>query len=58
LLTTPDELTKMWIIRKFINSMDNNENNPNVDETSGTEFLIERLSRTKTNNEFFESMKK
>ncbi|MEE1285645.1 MAG: transcription termination factor Rho [Ruminobacter sp.] len=58
LLTTQDELTKMWIIRKFINSMDNNENNPNVDETSGTEFLIERLSRTKTNNEFFESMKK
>ena len=54
LLTSQDELAKMWIIRKFINAM----NSSDEDESKGTEFLIQHLSMTKTNEEFFESMKK
>ncbi|MBD1388008.1 transcription termination factor Rho [Neiella sp. HB171785] len=49
LLTTPDELQKMWILRKIIHPMD---------EISGMEFLIDKLAMTKTNDEFFEAMKK
>jgi len=49
LLTTPDELQKMWILRKIIHPMD---------ETDGMEFLIGKLAMTKTNDEFFEAMKK
>lgn len=49
LLTTPDELQKMWILRKIIHPMD---------EIDGMEFLIGKLAMTKTNDEFFEAMKK
>ncbi|GGA64375.1 transcription termination factor Rho [Neiella marina] len=49
LLTTPDELQKMWILRKIIHPMD---------EISGMEFLIDKLAMTKTNDDFFEAMKK
>jgi len=49
LLTTPDELQKMWILRKIIHPMD---------EIDGIEFLIDRLAMTKTNDEFFDSMKR
>ncbi|RMH40971.1 MAG: transcription termination factor Rho [Gammaproteobacteria bacterium] len=49
LLTTPDELQKMWILRKILHPMD---------EVEATEFLINKLSLTKTNEEFFESMKR
>ncbi len=49
LLTTPDELQKMWILRKIIHPMD---------EIEGIEFLIDRLALTKTNDEFFDSMKR
>ncbi|MBS0359201.1 MAG: transcription termination factor Rho [Proteobacteria bacterium] len=49
LLTSPDELQKMWILRKILHPMD---------ETDSIEFLIERLKNTKTNEEFFESMKR
>ena len=49
LLTTADELQKMWILRKIIHPMD---------EISGMEFLIDKLAMTKTNDEFFEAMKK
>lgn len=48
LLTKPDELQKMWILRKILHSMD---------ELAAIEFLIDRLKGTKTNIEFFESMK-
>ena len=49
LLTSPDELQKMWILRKIIHPMD---------EIDGMEFLIGKLAMTKTNDEFFEAMKK
>ncbi len=48
LLTTPDELQKMWIIRKFVHPMG---------EIEAMEFLIDKLSMTKTNSEFFQAMK-
>ena len=48
LLTSPEELQKMWILRKIIHPMQ---------ETEAMEFLIDRLSMTKTNDEFFNSMK-
>lgn len=49
LLTTPDELQKMWIIRKVVHDMD---------ELAAMEFLGDKLRVTKTNNEFFDSMKR
>ncbi len=49
LLTTPDELQKMWILRKFVHPMG---------EIEAMEFLIDKLSMTKTNEEFFEAMKR
>ena len=49
LLTKPDELQKMWILRKVVHDMD---------EIGAMEFLLDRLRTTKTNNEFFDSMKK
>jgi transcription termination factor Rho len=48
-LTKPDELQKMWILRKLLHPMD---------EVAAIEFLIDRLKGAKTNEEFFESMKK
>lgn len=48
LLTTEDELQRMWILRKLLNPME---------DVAATEFLIDRLKVTKTNDEFFESMK-
>jgi len=49
LMMDPEELQKTWILRKFIHSMD---------EIEAVEFLLGRLQQTKTNNEFFESMKR
>ena len=49
LLTNPDELQKIWILRKLLQPMD---------EIAAMEFLIDRLKATKTNAEFFESMKR
>lgn len=49
LLTTPDELQKMWILRKIVHEMS---------EIDCMEFMISRLSMTKTNDEFFASMKR
>ncbi len=49
LLTDPDELQKMWILRKLLNPMD---------EVAAMEFLLERLKTTKNNAEFFDSMKR
>ena len=48
LLTKPDELQKMWILRKLLQPMD---------EIGAIEFLMDKLAATKTNNEFFDSMK-
>lgn len=49
LLASPEELQKMWILRKILNPMD---------ETDCMEFLIDKLSMTKTNDEFFDAMKR
>lgn len=49
LLTTQEELQKMWILRKIVHEMS---------EIDCMEFLISRLSMTKTNDEFFASMKR
>lgn len=48
-LAKPEVLQKMWILRKILQSMD---------EITAMEFLIDRLKATKTNDEFFDSMKK
>lgn len=48
-LTMPDELQKMWILRKLLHPMD---------ELAAIEFLIERLKGTTTNEEFFDAMKR
>jgi transcription termination factor Rho len=49
LITKPDELQRMWILRKLLNPMT---------EIAAIEFLIEHLKETKTNHEFFEAMKR
>lgn len=49
LLTTPDELQKMWILRKILHSMG---------EIETMEFLIKQLSSSKTNEDFFDMMKR
>ncbi len=49
LLTKPDELQKMWILRKLLHPMD---------ELTAMEFLHDKLKGTKTNGEFFDSMKR
>ena len=49
LLAPQDELQKMWILRKVVHPMG---------EIEAMEFLIDKLSMTKTNDEFFEAMKR
>jgi len=47
LLLKPDELTKVWILRKVLNELNNVE---------AMELLIEKLVKTKTNEDFLGSM--
>jgi transcription termination factor Rho len=47
LLIKPDELKKIWILRKVLNEMNSVE---------AMELLIDRLSKTKSNAEFLASM--
>lgn len=49
LLTKPEELQRLWILRKLMNPMT---------EVAAMEFLTERLKETKTNDAFFESMRR
>ncbi len=49
LLTSESELQKMWILRKILHPMN---------EIDAMEFLLDKLSLTKTNAEFFDSMKR
>ena len=49
LLTNQKELQQMWILRKIVHEMT---------EIDAMEFLISRLSMTKTNDEFFDAMKR
>ena len=49
LLAPPEEIQKMWILRKLLQPMD---------ELASIEFLIDRLKATKTNEDFFDAMKR
>ncbi len=48
LLTTREELKILWVLRKFLHPMN---------EIEGMEFLLDRLTKTRTNQEFFDMMK-
>ena len=48
-LTEPEELQKMWVLRKVLHPMD---------ELAAVEFLLNKLQDTKTNAAFFEAMKR
>ena len=48
LLTSPEELQRMFILRKILDDME---------DSQAIEFLIERLKSAKTNEEFFSAMK-
>jgi len=50
LLMTEGDLQRVWILRKLLHSMD--------DDVGAIEFLLDKLKDTKTNEEFFLSMKK
>jgi len=49
LLTTEEELQRIWILRKLLTSME---------DVPATEFILDKLKDTKTNDEFFQSMKR
>jgi len=49
LLTAEDELQRMWILRKLLHGME---------DLAAIEFLSDKLKDTKTNDEFFMSMKR
>ena len=49
LLTSQEELQRMWILRKLLSSME---------DVQATEFILDKLKGTKTNDEFFNSMKR
>ncbi len=48
LLMTEEELTRAWILRKLLHEMD---------DIAAIEFMVDRLRQTKTNEQFFASMK-
>jgi transcription termination factor Rho len=48
LLKSPEEVQKVHILRKIMSTME---------EAAAAEFLIDRLRRTKTNDDFFDDMK-
>ncbi len=49
LITDAEELQKIWVLRKFLHSMD---------EVEAMDFMLGRMQSAKTNNEFFEAMKR
>ena len=49
LLTSEEELQRMWILRKLLTTME---------DVPATEFILDKLRDTKTNDEFFQSMKR
>jgi transcription termination factor Rho len=49
LLIEPDQLQKIWILRKLLHPMD---------ELAAMEFMLDKMKNTKTNDEFFNSMKR
>jgi transcription termination factor Rho len=49
LIVNQEEIQKMWILRKLLHPMD---------DLPAIEFLLDRLKATKTNEDFFDSMKR
>jgi len=49
LLIDPDLLAKIWILRKLLHPMD---------ELAAMEFMLDKMKSTKSNDEFFNSMKR
>ena len=49
LLIDPDMLAKIWILRKLLHPMD---------ELAAMEFMLDKMKNTKSNDEFFNSMKR
>jgi len=49
LLMKEDEMQRVWILRKLLHDME---------DVSATEFLTEKLKEFKTNDDFFQSMKR
>ncbi len=49
LLIDPDQLQKIWILRKLLHPMD---------ELAAMEFMLDKMKNTKTNDEFFGAMKR
>ena len=49
LITSEEELQRMWILRKLLTSME---------DVQATEFILDKLKDTKTNEDFFNSMKR
>jgi transcription termination factor Rho len=49
LLIEPDLLAKIWILRKLLHPMD---------ELTAMEFMLDKMRNTKSNDEFFNSMKR
>jgi transcription termination factor Rho len=49
LLLNEEELNKVWVLQKFLSTMNTVE---------GMEFLIEKIKKTKTNDEFLEALAK
>lgn len=49
LLTTEEELKKLWILRRILHPMD---------DVAAVEFLIDKMKDSKTNENFFDSMKR
>ena len=47
LIVDKQALSKMWMLRRILNPMG---------VSDGMEFLLEKLKRTKNNDEFFDSM--
>lgn len=49
LITDPEELKRIWVLRKFLHPMD---------EIEAMDFMLGRMQTTKTNAEFFDAMKR
>ena len=49
LITSSEELQKIWILRKLLHGMD---------EIAAMEFLLDKMKNTKSNDEFFASMRR
>jgi transcription termination factor Rho len=49
LLLNPEDMQKIWILRKLLHQMD---------EMEASEFLLDKIRATKSNAEFFDSMRR